>query len=252
MSKEIYGKNAVVETLRRGPGSGTLYIARESKKHETREIESLAKENGYQVKKLPRQALDRRVPNSNHQGLLLIRESGKDTAEYTEDWRLFLKNAVEERTRPAVALLDRIQDPMNLGAIVRSAAQFGISHLFIPNKNAAGFTPAAQKAACGGDEFVQIVEVSNLTNILKELKQMGFWTAAACMDGESSLWELDMSCPFAIVMGSEGDGVKRLLREGCDYTLSIPTTNNVESLNVSVSSALIFHEIFKQRNLPRK
>jgi len=246
MDGEIFGKNAVVSFLRKGAKRGTLYIARESKKHETREIESLARKKGFIIKKLPGQALDRRTRNSNHQGLLLIVEGGPAPGNKIEDWKEYLKTAIDRDERPVVALLDRVQDPMNLGAIVRSAAQFGISSLFIPNRNAAGFTPAARKAACGGDEFVQVITVSNLSSTLRELKSIGFWSAAACMDGESSLWELDMEGPFAVVMGSEGDGVKRLLQEQCDHTLCIPTTGNLESLNVSVSSALIFHEIFKQ------
>ena len=110
----------------------------------------------------------------------------------------------------------------------------------------------ARKAACGGEQHVPIIEVPNLANLLEELKKMGFWIAAAVADGDRTLWELDTTGPFAIIMGSEGEGVRRLLLEKCDYRLAIPTSGNLDSLNVSVASGLVFHEIFKQRSLKSK
>lgn len=250
---EIFGKNAVREYLRRQENpAGVLYIAREGRRQDSREIESLAREKGITVKRIPRQALDRRLPGAAHQGLLLAEESGPSPEARKGSWKEELTEAVERGEGPVVAVLDRVQDPQNLGAIIRSAALFGISAVFIPTRNAASFTMTARKAACGGEQIVPVIEVPNLSNLLEDLKKMGFWIAASVMDGDRSLWELDTTGPFAVVMGSEGEGVRRLLQEKCDYRLAIPTNGRLDSLNVSVASALVFHETFRQRSLKGK
>lgn len=248
--ENIFGKNAVREYLKREDPAGTLYIAREGRRQDTREIEALAQEKGITIKRVPRQALDRRLPGVSHQGLLITAEE-QETRLRPDDWHAVLQAAIDSGEEPAVAVLDRIQDPQNLGAIVRSAALFGIRAVFIPNRNAASFTLVARKAACGGEQWVPVIEVANLSNLLEELKKMGFWIAAACMDGDKTLPELDTRGPFAVVMGSEGEGVKHLLQERCDWRVSIPTSGRLDSLNVSVASGLFFQEIFRQRSHPR-
>jgi len=247
-STRIYGKNPVRETLRGCNGEhGTLYITRENKKQETVRIRELAEKKGIRIKEITRKELDKRLPNVNHQGLLLEINKMK-AARIDSDWRNFLPNKIEKGQRPRVAILDQVQDPNNLGAILRSAALFNFDYVFIPAKNAAQLSPAARKTACGGDQYVAVITVSNLARLMEELQQMGFWIGAACMDGETKLWDLKPDRPFAVILGSEGSGVRRLIQEKSDYRISIPGNGKLDSLNVSVAAALIFHEIYKFDN----
>jgi 23S rRNA (guanosine2251-2'-O)-methyltransferase len=244
MTQKIFGRNAVLETLRRASGiQGRLYLARHDQDASSGEAEGLAEGCGLTIEHVPRERLDQLSGGGRHQGILLMLEASVSTD--TQDWSDILATAIEAGRYPRVALLDRIQDPGNLGAILRSAALFGIDVVFIPKDRSVGMTPAVRKAACGGDLLVRVETVSNLIRIAEQLKKMGFWLAAAVADGETTLWDARFDCPIAVVMGSEGEGVRRLLLEACDYRISIPTTGRLDSLNVSVASALIFHEMFR-------
>ncbi len=247
--ENIFGKNAVREYLKREDPAGTLYIAREGRRQDTREIETLAQEKGITIKRVPRQALDRRLPGMSHQGLLIAAEE-QVTRLRSDDWHAVLQDAIDNGEEPAVVVLDRIQDPQNLGAIVRSAALFGIRAVFIPNRNAASFTLVARKAACGGEQWVPVIEVPNLSNLWKSSRKWASglrppaWTATepsrAGHPAARSRW-------CWVRKGKESSK----LRDRCDWRTSIPTTGRLDSLNVSVAAGLFFQEIFRQRSCPR-
>lgn len=165
------------------------------------------------------------------------------------DWARELPAAIERGEWPRVVILDRVQDPGNLGAIVRSAAQFGVACIIIPKDGASGLTPVARKAACGGDCHVPVIAETNLVRVLERLKEMGFWTAAAVGGEGRDIHEFTFDSPFAVVLGSEGDGVRRLVAERCDWKLTIPMLPRLDSLNVSVSAGIIMHEMFSKRKI---
>lgn len=242
MGEKIYGKNAVRECLATGRGGGgTLYTCREDRKEETQRLEKAAQENGVRLVAVPRREMDRLARGGNHQGLILELPG---PAARAGDWQEELKAVIDAGGRPRVAMLDRIQDPGNLGAIVRSAAQFGFDHVFFSERESSPFSPAARKTACGGDQHVAVVSQPNLTRTLEQLQEIGFWIGAACMDG-TPLWEVKFDAPFAIIMGSEGEGVRRLLAEKSDVKIAIPSMNRLDSLNVSVAAAIMFHEVYR-------
>lgn len=245
MATIVYGKNAVQEYLHpQQQLQGTLYIAREASRTHNRDLEQQARTCGLRVIHCPRKQLDQRLPGQNHQGLLLEIRTPGGTPQHS-DWRESLQQAIGQGQQPRVALLDRIQDPANLGAIVRSAAQFGISHVFLPRHKSAPFSEAARKSACGGDRHVSVVEVKNLAQTMETLQQLGFWIMTTCSEGEHSLWDMSFNSPFAILLGSEGDGVRPLLRDKSDFRVAIPTTGKLDSLNVSVAAAICFQEVFR-------
>ena len=246
MSDFIYGKNPVKEKLRSDKKlDGTLFIASGLNKNDSREIIEKAKDKGLQVVTVSRRELEKKTSGKNHQGLLLDLKRANEN-RIVVDWKNDLDKAIKSGNNPRVAILDRVQDPHNLGAIVRSAAQFGISHVFILDKNAAPFNSSASKSACGGEEYCHVVEVGNLVRLIETLKGLGFWIAAAVASGDKKLWDAEFNEPFAVILGSEGDGVRRLVLENSDYTISIPTLGKIDSLNVSVSASLVFYEIFRR------
>jgi predicted rRNA methylase len=269
--------------------SGRLLIARGQEAGPGKQIVDLATRLGLVCLSGPRKELDQMYPGVNHQGFVLelgkpraerdaqrkpdsskqpalgrkARGKNEEVEEDTDsillpplsdeimswDWEKELPAAVERGERPRVLVLDRVQDPGNLGAIVRSAAQFGAACIFIPKDGASGMTPAARKTACGGDCYVPVVAETNLVRVLEKLKEMGFWTAAAVGSEGKDVREFDFDTPFAVVLGSEGEGIRRLLAERCDWKLSIQTLPRLDSLNVSVSAGIILHEMFSKRKI---
>jgi len=245
----IYGKNPVREFIRtaRAPVSGRLLYCRESGDRDG--VVAAAVALGLVPVESPRRDLDARFPGAVHQGyaIELDAEAGEVAAgEYV--WEIELADAVGRGERPRVLLLDRVQDPGNLGAIVRTAAQFGVACIFVPRDRAAAFTAVARKAACGGDRYVPVIQVTNLAQQLAALKEMGFWTAAACGEEGKAVWDFRFDVPFAVVLGAEGDGVRRLLVDRCDWKLRIPMLPRLDSLNVSVSAGIVLYEMFRQNS----
>jgi len=275
----IYGKNAVLEYLRAAADmiDGTLFIARAPDCRQAEFARKCARELGLRCIGRSRRDLDKEYPGCSHQGFVLsIRgqggtldspkaeqvRPGPREMEYTGgaasarqdasprgdfDWEKELSAAIGRGEKPRVLILDQVQDPGNLGAIVRSAAQFDVACIFTPRDKASGFTAAARKSACGGENFVPVVQAVNLARLLDTLKAMGFWSAAASGSGGKTLDEFDFKLPYAIILGSEGKGVRRLLLEKADQRLCIPMTGRIDSLNVSVAAGIIMHAMYRER-----
>ena len=234
-STVIYGVNPVTEALLAGGKVDTVYLAVGLRKSTKREIEQLATERGVRVLVIKRRELDRMAAGGAHQGVLA-------TAEKTPYMELSELVKLQLKPRTVVLCLDGIQDPRNLGALARSAAAFRAAGLILPERRSVGITPAAVKASAGALTRLPVCRVKNLSRALDVLKEAGFWISGAVLDGGQAPWEFDPGDRVALVLGSEGSGVRRGLLERLDFRVRVPMHKDLESLNVSVAGASILYE----------
>ena len=236
----LAGRNPIREALKAGRPVEKLLVADGDLSGAGREIIRMAKDAGVVVQSVDRVRLDRIYPA--HQGMLAYVAA----VPYTplED---ILAVAKEKGEDPFVVVLDGITDPHNLGAIIRSAECAGAHGVVIPERRAAGLSPAAAKAAAGALNHMPIARVKNLNRALDELKAAGLWVTGTAMDGESA-YTADLTGPVALVIGSEGEGMSRLARERCDRVVSLPVKGHIDSLNASVAAGVMMYEIVRQRS----
>ena len=235
----IVGRNAVREALRAGRDMEKLLVSRGEATGSLREILALAREKGVVVQAVDRRRLDEMA--ENHQGVAALASMyAYSTLEE------ILALAREKGEPPFLVVLDGITDPHNLGAIVRTAECMGAHGVILPERRAVGLTPAAMKAAAGALEWIKVARVTNLTRALETLKAQNVWTYATDMDGEDYR-RVNFSGGCALVIGAEGQGVSRLVRETCDQVVSIPMKGHIDSLNASVAAGVILAEIARQR-----
>ncbi|MBU2575151.1 MAG: 23S rRNA (guanosine(2251)-2'-O)-methyltransferase RlmB [Elusimicrobia bacterium] len=236
----LYGANTAGEILKAGKRKVLrMYVSKGELEGKAKDIVCLAGKSGVPVDFVEPRSLERLSQGGNHQGVILEVEPLK-TLSLVDALSL-----VKEPKKTVWAGLDGITDPMNLGAIIRSAACFGVSTVVIPERRSVGLTPAAQKAASGAIERVDVVEVVNLNQTILELKKRNFWIYGADMKGKPAD-KVDFAFPVFLVIGSEGEGLHRKTREHCDELVSIPQKGGVESLNASVAAAVMFYEISKK------
>ncbi|HKZ01262.1 MAG TPA: 23S rRNA (guanosine(2251)-2'-O)-methyltransferase RlmB, partial [Pyrinomonadaceae bacterium] len=210
------------------------------------ELLELAREKRIPIHRLPRFELDRAVGGANHQGIV-----ARTAAVYYHepDELLEVLAASLERGKAPLALgLDGIEDPRNLGAILRTAECAGVDGVFVPERRAVGLTETVAKAAAGALEYVPIARVTNLVRLIDQLKERNIWVVGAAAEGAMLYTEWDWKLPAAIFLGSEGSGLHRLVREHCDALVRIPVTGNLESLNVSVAAGVLLYEALRQRS----
>ena len=242
MYSYIYGRNPVLEWLRAGYPAEKLLVSRELGGVALQEISKLAAAGPIAVESLPRNELARVAGSDNHQGVA-ARVTLPDYVEVDD----ILAIAAGRNEPPLIALLDCIQDPHNFGAILRTAEGAGVHGVLIPKDNAAPMTPAVFKASAGAAAHVAVARITNLSRTMAELKEKGFWFTGADEEGSKLYTELDLRGPTGLVLGSEGKGLRRLVREECDFVARIPLRGKVSSLNVSVAAALLFFEARRQR-----
>jgi 23S rRNA (guanosine2251-2'-O)-methyltransferase len=237
--------NPVRELLRSGgEAPGELWIAEGAERHRLAEILRLARRCGARLREAPRQKLDRLAGTDRHQGVVAV------VADYRyRDLEDLLAAARERGEPPLLVVLDGVEDPQNLGAVVRSAHALGAHGVVIPRDRAAGVTAVAAKASAGAVEHCPVARVTNLAQALESLKESGVWTVAAAADAEADLASVDLTGPIAIVLGSEGKGIRPLVRKGCDRAARIPMTGGLSSLNVSASASICLYEALRQRRL---
>ena len=204
---------------------------------------TLAERRKVTVRTVSKDQLDLLAPGLRHQGVIAAVEA----ADYQGEEALELP-ATPERL---VLVLDGVQDPHNLGACLRSAEAAGVTAVIIPKDRAVGLTPVARKAAAGAAERVPVVAVTHLVRTLERLKELGYWVTGLAGEAEESLYAADLTGPTVIVMGGEGEGLRRLTRETCDRLVKIPMTGKIESLNVSVAAAVCLFESVRQRSVPK-
>jgi 23S rRNA (guanosine2251-2'-O)-methyltransferase len=240
----LYGVNPVRELLRAGgEGLSELWLVEGGDRPRAfSELERMARGLGAKVRSAPRARLDRLASGAGHQGVVAV------VADYryreVEDL-LAAARALGEA--PLLVLLDGVEDPGNLGAVIRSAHALGAHGVVIPRDRAAGVTPAVAKASAGAIEHCPVARVANLARTLEQLKEEGIWSVASVQDGERELREVDLAGPTALVIGGEGSGVRPLVRRTCDHAARIPMAGRVGSLNASAAAAIALYEAARQR-----
>ena len=236
----LVGRNPIREALSSGRAMEKLLVMKGDLSGSAREIVRMAKDAGVVVQEVEKSRLDQVYPN--HQGLLAYTSS----ANYSEFEEIF-ELAAEKNEPPFVIILDGITDPHNLGAIIRSAQCAGAHGVIIPERRAAGLNPACVKAAAGATEYIKVVRVPNLARAIDELRERNIWIYASDMDGED-VYTADLTGPVGLVIGSEGEGISRLVLEKCDKVLSIPMYGSINSLNASVAAGIMLFQVARVRH----
>ena len=236
----IYGRNAVTEALRAGKAVDTVYVQRGA--GGLGKLIALAKENGAVVKDASADKLDELSGGEKHGGVA----AAMAAAEYASVDDI-LAESEHKGKPPFIIIADEIQDPHNLGAIIRTAEAAGADGVIIPKRRSAGLTATVFKTSAGAASYVKVARVSNLVDAIKQLKERGVWVYGADMDGEP-FRKADMTGAAALVIGSEGSGLGRLVRENCDKIVSIDMYGSINSLNASVSAAILMYEIVRVRS----
>ncbi len=237
----VAGRNAVSELLRSGREIDCLFVEKGKRDGSLAALIARAAERGVPIKEADRRKLDAMCPSTNHQGVVAVAAM----TEYRSVADL-LAIARERGEPPFFVVCDGIEDPHNLGAIIRTAECCGVHGVILPKRRSCGVNFAVSKAACGALEYMPIARVTNLTAALEELKDAGVWLYAADMDGEP-YDSRDYSGPAALVIGSEGRGVGRLVREACDFIVSLPMKGRVTSLNASVAAGVLLYQMTRSR-----
>ena len=245
MSEEniIEGKNAVTEAIRAGRALDKVFLVRGSNDRALAFIASSAKAAGAVVTECDRRKLDGMSQTGAHQGVIAVAAARAYCA--LED---ILDRARQMGQAPFVVVCDGLEDPRNLGAVIRCAECAGAHGVVIPKHRSAGLTAAADKASAGAAEHMLIARVPNLSAALDQMKKEGLWIYGAEAGGGSPLWKTDMKGPICLVIGSEGYGMSRLVRERCDFVMDIPLLGKVNSLNASAAAAVLLYEIVRQRH----
>ena len=229
----LVGRNAVTEALKSGRGINKLWIASGDREGSVSEIAALAKERGIVVQYVERH---------RHQGVLAY-VAPVPYAELDD----ILKAAEEKGEAPFLVLLDELEDPHNLGALLRTADATGVHGILIPKRRSVSLNATVAKTSAGAVEYVPVARIGNIAQTLKKLKEKGFWVAGADMDGEKAYYEADLTGPLVLVVGSEGRGMSRLTKEACDFIVSMPMVGRINSLNASVAGSILMYESMRQR-----
>ncbi len=237
----IEGRNAVIEAFRAGRTIDRLYVLDGCKDGPVMTIKREAAKQGTQIKYVAKERLDQLSETGRHQGVVACAAAYR-YAE-VED---MIRRAEEKGEPPFVLLLDGIEDPHNLGAIIRTANQAGAHGVIIPKNRAVGLTATVAKASAGALNYTPVAKVTNLGQTIEELKKRGIWFVCADMGG-TPMYGLDLKGPIGLVIGAEGNGVSRLVREKCDMTARIPMRGDIDSLNASVAAGILAYEIVRQR-----
>lgn len=244
MTELVYGKNPVREALRAGRRTTRILLAATVSRSVEQEFLALAAAHGVRIQRLTVAELTRMAQTSKHQGVAA--EVEPFAYARVQD---ILGRATERQEPPLVVLLDGVEDPHNLGAIVRTAEGAGAHGVIIPRDRAVGVTPIAEKAAAGAATLLPIALVTNLARTMNELKEKGLWLCGATENAPRCYTEVDLTGPIGLVLGSEGRGLRRLTREKCDFLIRIPMHGKISSLNVSVAAGVLLFEARRQRLL---
>jgi len=236
----IAGRNPVLEALKSGRAVHRLLVAAGDREGSVLKILQMAKDQGIPIQEVDRKKLEQTVPGQHHQGVA-AQVAAYEYAELEEVLEAHTSDPVQ-----IVVLLDGLEDPHNLGSILRTAHAAGAVAVVVPKRRSVGLTATVAKTSAGAIEHIPVCRVSNLSQTVEQLQKRGFWALAADAAGTASLYQTDLKGRLAIVVGSEGEGVSRLLRERCDYVVSIPMVGQMSSLNASVAAGIILYEAVRQ------
>ena len=241
-SEIIFGRHSIEEAIEAGAGLKKIYIAKGSKPSYVEKVTGLAKKKGIPVETVNKGYIEKLASGQNHQGVLALMEPFKYSS-----LDAILKQSKDKGEDPFLLVLDHIQDPFNLGGILRTAETAGVHGVIIPERRAAGVSAGVYKASVGAAEYLPIAQVVNLPRTLDELKEKGFWVAGADMAGNKIYTRMDLKGPLALVIGGEEKGLSRLMKEKCDFLLKLPMFGKINSLNASVAGGILIYEVLRQR-----
>ncbi len=236
----IFGRNSVKEALNAGRDIEYLMVSNGKKIGSILQIINLAKKNNIPVKEVDSRKLDA-ISGEKHQGVAAILSAHAYSS--VDD---ILKFAENKKETPFIVIADGVEDPHNLGAIIRTAECAGVHGVIIPKRNSAGLSSAVAKTSAGALEYVKVARVTNISRLIDDLKNKGFWFYCADMDGKP-YYDIDFDGSVALVIGGEGKGVSRLVKEKCDFTISLPLKGKITSLNASVAAGILIYQIAKNR-----
>lgn len=238
----IIGKNPVQEALRSGRSINKVMVSDQLQYQAFKKLEQLAKEQGVNVQKVPKKKIDQLVDGS-HQGVA----ASVAAYDYADIEDLFAK-AEEKGEAPFFIICDEIEDPHNLGSILRTADAAGAHGVIIPKRRSVALTATVAKTSTGAIEYIPVARVTNLARTIDELKERFVWVVGTDAEGTEDYRQLDGSMPIALVIGSEGHGMSRLTKDKCDWTVSLPMAGKVTSLNASVAASLLMYEVHRKRH----
>ena len=239
---QVEGRNSVLELLEVGKDINKIFISRGEKQGSINKIIGKARDNKVVIVEVDKKKLDEMSQTGNHQGVIAI----VPPFEYCEVDDI-LEVAKERKEDPFIVILDGIEDPHNLGAIVRTAETAGVHGIIIPKRRACGVNSTVNKTSAGAIEYMKIARVNNINETIKYLKEKGLWIIGTDMDTDTYYYNQDMTGPVAIIIGSEGFGMSRLVKENCDILIKIPMKGKITSLNASVSAGIVMYEAVKQK-----
>src|SRR5947208_7285894 len=242
----LYGVNPLVESLRAGDGAPAEIVNAEGAHDDRlRELIELARARNVSVKRAPRAVLDRAVGSTHHQGVM----ARVAAARYAEAEELLssIASHVGREAEPLVLVLDGIEDPRNLGAILRTVECAGVGGVFIPERRAAGLNETVANASAGAVEYVPVARVTHIPRLIEQLKERNVWVVGTAADAPMNYTEWDWTRPYAVGLGGEGAGLHRLVRERCDALMRIPVHGRIETLNVSVATGVVLYEALRHR-----
>ena len=238
----IEGRNSVLELLKSGKDINKLYVQRGERHGSINEILTLAKEKKIVIVEVEKQKLDQMSETKNHQGVI----ASVPPFEYVEVEDI-LNYAKEKNEDPFIVMLDEIEDPHNLGSIIRTAECCGVHGIIIPKRRAASVNMTANKSSAGAAQYMRVSRVNNLNDTIRFLKENNVWIYGTEMNGAVDYNEQDYSGGCCLVIGNEGSGMERMVKENCDVLVKIPMVGKINSLNASVSAGIVMYEIFNQR-----
>ena len=241
MDDKIIGRNPVLEAIRSGRSIDKILVKKGKYEGSIVPIIKKAKENGIIIQEADKAKLDAASEGGSHQGVIAY----VSAYEYS-DVNDILNTARDKGEPPFVIICDKITDPHNLGAIIRTANCVGAHGVIIPKRNSVGLNSTVAKASAGAVEYTRVAKVTNIVSAIEDLQKEGLWITAADMDGEE-MYNIDLKGAVGLVIGSEGEGVSRLVKEKCDFVASIPMTGRINSLNASVAAGVLMYEALRQR-----
>ncbi|WP_026561202.1 23S rRNA (guanosine(2251)-2'-O)-methyltransferase RlmB [Bacillus sp. J37] len=237
----IIGRNPVIEVLKSSRDINKIWVAENSLKGQAQQITKLAKERGITINFVPKKKIDQMV-EGNHQGV--IAQVAAYEYVHVDD----ILNVAEQRGElPFLLLLDEIEDPHNLGSIMRTADAVGAHGIVIPKRRAVGLTATVAKSSTGAIEYIPVARVTNMARTIDELKEKGVWIVGTDAKGADDYRNLDGKMSLALIIGSEGKGIGRLIKEKCDFLIKMPMVGHVTSLNASVAASLLMYEVYRKR-----
>ncbi len=242
----IEGRNAVMEAFRSGKTIDRLFVLDGCQDGPVLSIKREAKKQDTLIRYVDKERLDQLSETGKHQGVIAY-AAAYDYAEVDD----ILNSAKEKNEAPFVIILDNIEDPHNLGAIIRTAHQAGAHGIIIPKNRAVGLTATVARTSAGALNYLPVAKVTNLSKTIEDLKKEGLWFACADMDG-TEMYDANLTGPIGLVIGSEGEGVSRLVKEKCDFSVAIPMKGRIDSLNASVAAGVLCYEIVRQRRTTGK